>query len=152
FASDSPSPACGGGFFEGVKEYCSGVIGFGAEDALGARVECAEAFGKGRSEGGEIGLGDDKRIGDRDLACGFSEAVERRGALDRVYQGYDPTKAQPLIEHRVGAEGKKDRRRIGETARLDRDAAEGPKLAGVTPLDQVAQALRKILPHHAAEA
>ena len=128
------------------------IFEFDGEDALGARVERVEACGKGRSEGGEIGLRDDKRVGDRDLACGFSEAVERRGALDRVNQGYDPAQAQPLIEHRVGAESKKDRRRIGETARLDRDAAERPKPPGVTPLDQVAQALRKILPHHAAEA
>ena len=119
---------------------------------IGAGVQRVEPLGEGRSEGCEVGLGNDKRVGDRDLPRRFGEAVERRGALGCVDEGHDAPEAQPLIEHRVGAEREQDRRRVGQAAGFDRDTAKRPQVAGVTPLDQVAQALRNILAHHAAQA
>ena len=75
-------------------------------------------------------------------ACRAASAKRSRlcGAVDRVDQGDDAREAQPLVEHRVGAEREQDRRRVGEAAGLDDDAAKPPDLAGVAPVDQAAQA------------
>ena len=56
----------------------------------------------------------------------------------RIDQGDDPGQMQAMVEHRVGAEGVEDRRRIGETGGFDDDPAELPDLAGLAPVEQTA--------------
>ena len=73
-------------------------------------------------------------------------------AGDRVDQRHHPAEPQPLIEHRIGAEGEQYRGGIGETAGFDDDPAKPADLAAVAPLDQAAQGLRQILAHRAAQA
>src|SRR5581483_8826871 len=79
-------------------------------------------------------------------------SAKRAGAGHRIDQGDDPRERQARIEHRVGPEGVEDRRRVGEAAGLDDDAAERPHRAGVAPVDEVAQGAREVLAHRAAEA
>ena len=111
-------------------------------------VEPADEIG---AERGEIGLGDHQHVGEGGLPPGFGEAVECRGAVHRVDECHDPGEAQTVVEHRVGAEREQDRRRVGETRRLDDDPAETPDLAGIAAIKKAAQRLRQVFADGAAQ-
>ena len=57
-----------------------------------------------------------------------------------------------VIEHRVGAEGEQDRRRVGKAGGFDHDPAKPLDLAGLAPLEQAAQRASQVFADGAAQA
>ena len=134
------------------EERRAGIGDVGREEARRARVERVEPAGKLGSKDGKIGLGHHEEVGERGLARRLGKALDRRGAGHRIDQGDDPRQSQRVVEHRIGAERVKDRRRVGEPGGFDDDAAERLDVASLAPIDQAAQGPRQILPNRAAEA
>ena len=134
------------------KQHRGRIARGGADDALGAGIERVEALAQRIAERREVGLRDHQRVGDRGLPRRLGEAGERVGPGNGIDQRHDAREAQPLVEHRVGAEREQDRAGIGQPAGLDDDAAETADVAGVAPFDQAAQRLGQILAHRAAQA
>ena len=58
---------------------------------------------------------------------------------------------QRVIEYRIGAERKQDRRRVGKPGRLNHDTAKPLDLAGMAPLEEGAQGARQVLAYSTAE-
>ena len=128
------------------------VARFLSDDPLGIGVERGQRRLQLSGNRREVGLRDHQCVGHRRLPRRLGKAGERRGAVLGVDHRYHPAEPQPRIQHRIGAERVEDRRRVGEAAGLDDDAAERPHRAGIAPLDEVAEGARHILAHRAAQA
>ena len=128
-ATGSVSNTVGAARPAGAEQHRAGVVGFACNDAARAAVEAVEPGRQRRAERCEVGLADDERVGECGLPRRLREAVEGLRTGHRVDQGDDPGQMQAVVEHRVGAEGVEDRRRVGEAGGLDDDTAEGADLA-----------------------
>ena len=118
------------------------------------RVDPAQAVGEGccGPRLGDVALGHDEAVGDGGLLRRLGLAGELVGAVHCVHGRDDAVEPVVRLHHPVGEQREEDRGRLGKAGRLDRDAAEARDLAGVHPVDQVAQLVGEVAAQRAAEA
>ena len=109
----------------------------GYRDNRRARIERGEAGFECLPRGslGEIGLGEQQAICHRRLLHRFGLPVERAGAVDRIDRRDDTVEHVARRDYRLGHQGMQDRRWVGETGGLNRDASEERDLA-LDPVDE----------------
>ena len=136
----------------GAEQHRARVLGRARRQAPRAVVEPVEPGRQFGAERGQIGLADDEGVGEGHLPRRLGKAVDVARPRDRIDQGDDPSQMQAVVEHRIGAQGVEDRRRVGEAGGFDDDAAKGADVAVRTPVEQAAQGAGEILANRAAQA
>jgi hypothetical protein len=99
-----------------------------------------------------IGLGHHQPVGDSRLLDRFEVRVERTSAEFAVDRGHDTIQSIQGRKHRLGNQGLKDGRGVGQAGGFDHDALERRHLFTHAPGVQVIQLLRKIAAQRAAQA
>ena len=100
----------------------------------------------------EVVLGDQQKIGHRDLPPGLFKPVERVRAVHRIDQRDDPVDREALQHPPCRHEGAQHRPGIGQPRRLDHDAAEHRADAPVRLVQQAQQRETHVAGHRAAQA
>ena len=101
---------------------------------------------------GKVQLGHDHVVGGCHLPQCLAVAVEVARAIDGVDSGHHPLDPEMIAHDRLGDDGVQDWRRIGKPGRFDDDAVETGDRATLALAQQVAQCLRQVVAHRAADA